>query len=832
MNMPIRMPPVFATVVVTLGLVACGGDGAPEQSQSFTYDATVRTTSFGIPHIKANDFGSLGYGLGYVQARDNLCVLADDYLAIEGRRAEFLGADGTYTIHPLGAASTTDNVTSDFFWRFAANAQRIKAFKDNASPEAAAAARGFAAGYSRYVREIKAGQHPGRHMSCRDAAWVREIDEDDMYRRYIRLALLASTAVFPSEVANAAPPTGGGMQQGASNQEIIDNVDAADMPFAMPEDIGSNTYSLSSGATQNGQSMQFANPHFPWQGPERLYQFQFTLPDEVNIFGMALYGAPVAQIGFNRHFAWSHTVSTAFRFTFYELRLDPSDPTRYMFDGESVPMETEDITIEVLQDDGSLIEQTRTLYRSRFGPMLELEVSGVPVMPWTTDRAYTLRDANAENTRLMNQFYEWNQADSLDEFIDLHADVLGIPWVNTVATGPGELAYYGDVSVVPNVPDSKVNNCQSSVSPVFAELVPRLPVLDGSRSECDWNTDEDAPAPGIFGPSNLPTQVREDYVTQCNDSYWLTNPDEPITGFARIIGDEETERSLRTRLCILHAEERIDGSDAQTIGNVVDGLDGNTGFTMENLQDIALSSHIYSARLAREAVVNEICNPTGMVPSSSGPVDATNACEVLANWNLATNLDSVGGHLWREFFIRARQANTPMWLPPFDAGAPVNTPRDLNTANPEIQQAFGDAINEINDKGFPADTPFGEVQYSGVHDDEDGVEEAEDRIPIFGDLGNATGSFTVTGGAPLDETGYPVFRGNSYLHTVTWEPGCENDCVPIAEGFMAYSQSTDPASPHFRDQTGRYSAKQWIEYPFTEAEIESDPNLTTERFTE
>ena len=41
------------------------------------YEAQIRRTSYGIPHIKAKDFGSLGYGEGYAQAEDHLCTVAD-----------------------------------------------------------------------------------------------------------------------------------------------------------------------------------------------------------------------------------------------------------------------------------------------------------------------------------------------------------------------------------------------------------------------------------------------------------------------------------------------------------------------------------------------------------------------------------------------------------------------------------------------------------------------------------------------------------------------------------------------------------------------------------
>ena len=42
------------------------------------YSAHVRWTSFGIPHVRASNWGGLGYGYGYAFARDNVCTLARD----------------------------------------------------------------------------------------------------------------------------------------------------------------------------------------------------------------------------------------------------------------------------------------------------------------------------------------------------------------------------------------------------------------------------------------------------------------------------------------------------------------------------------------------------------------------------------------------------------------------------------------------------------------------------------------------------------------------------------------------------------------------------------
>ena len=49
-----------------------------------------------------------------------------------------------------------------------------------------------------------------------------------------------------------------------------------------------------------------------------------------------------------------------------------------------------------------------------------------------------------------------------------------------------------------------------------------------------------------------------DYVTNSNDSYWLSNPNAPLEGFSPIIGAERTARSLRTRAGLVFLKEKID----------------------------------------------------------------------------------------------------------------------------------------------------------------------------------------------------------------------------------------------------------------------------------
>ena len=777
-------------------LAACGGhpealDPLGGGAKNATINVEITRTAFGVPHIRAQDFESLGYGNGYVQAQDNLCLLLDEYLTLRGERARHYGPDGTHTIHAND--SVAGNVDSDFFWKLVAREQAIAPLRDALDPGPMAGSKGFVRGFNRYLAELKAGEHAGRHAACAEAAWAQPITLDDMLRRYLRLSVLASSSVFVSGIGSAQPPLAGVIPNliDLPALEAILAKDKGPLGFFQDRRLGSNMYAIGPDGSAEESPLLFGNPHFPWEGAERLYLTHQQLGDELDMMGAALYGVPLSLIGFNSHFAWSHTVSTAYRFTLYELTLVPGSPTTYLYDGELRNMEAVPLTIQVKQPDGSLITQSRTLYRSHFGPIMKLEVAGLNILAWTPLKAYTMRDANAENTRMINHFFRWNTATSLEEFKRIQAETVAVPWVNTVATGPEGRAYYADVTAVPNVPDALVSRCSTSIlSPVLALAAPGLPLLDGSRSDCEWLTDDDAPAPGVFGAGNLPSLERDDWVGNFNDSYWLTHPDEPLTGFARIIGDEEAVRSLRTRIGILKQQRRLDGSD---------GLEGNR-WTREQLKASVLDSVIYSGELARDAVVNTTC--------AGADGDLASACTALADWDLSNNRDSRGGHVWREFWRNAA-GNLGFWQTPFSVNDPVNTPRDINAGSGAVGRALEDAVEQVKAAGFAFDARMGDIQRSGV---------TSRNIELFGGLGNTEGAFTIASSPPLSADGYPVTYGNSYIQVVGWARDGDG-WTPEADGFITYSQSTDPASPWFDDFTRAYSDKAWHRFPYTRAAI-------------
>jgi acyl-homoserine-lactone acylase len=797
--------------------ISAGGGTAPAQALSGSSSggligATIRRTSHGIPHILASDYAGLGFGYAYAFAQDNLCVLANEYVTVNGERSRYFGPDASYTQGGNGASQT--NLNSDFFF------QRIKdrgtieellalAPPRGPRPEIKEAVRGFVAGYNKYLRETGVDNLPD--PGCRGKPWVREITEMDVYRRFYQLGLIASQGVAIQGIG-AQPPVGAGPPPPTSEER--DRM-LAELKQKLPfGDVGSNAYGLGKDATDNGKGMMLGNPHFPWDGSERFYEAQLTIPGQVNVEGASLFGVPVINIGHTDKLAWSHTVSTAYRFTPFELKLVPGSPTSYIYDGQVRQMRAEDVTVLVKNADGTLSPRTRTLYSSHHGSILT-EILGLPLFPWTPASAFAMGDANATNFRYLNHFFEVNQAQSVDELQDIINRNQGVPWVNTLAADSTGKAFYADISVTPHVTDEEAAACNTEVGrAAFAAL--GLPVLDGSLSTCEWASDAfggpdpDAIEPGIFGPSHMPKLIRDDYVTNSNDSYWLSNPEEPLTGFDRIIGDEETERSLRTRSGLVMVEERLNGTD---------GRPGNR-FTLKQLQDTVFANRQYAGELWRDELA-DFCEANPTMSGSNGPVDVSAACPVLRAWDLHDNLDSNGAILFRRFASLALNAvpvtGTPgLFTQQFDANDGVHTPSGLNVANPAVEQSFADAVQDLRDAGIPLDAPLRGWQYE---------RRGSEKIPIHGGPGgvgvfNAINVQWVGSGA---NPGYPnVPHGSSFVMAAQFtDDGCPVDTRTI----LTYSQSSNPDSPYFADQTRMFSNKEWVDEAYCEEEIQADPNL-------
>ncbi|HEX3382690.1 MAG TPA: penicillin acylase family protein, partial [Paraburkholderia sp.] len=609
-----RLAALLVALPIAAALPGCASPDTDSVAHTGPYRADIRRTALGIPHIKADDWGSLGYGYGYVQAQDNLCTMAESFVTYRGERSHFFGA----TERP--AFGTTfgqpDNLDSDFFFRFIVDDAAIARYRKSQTDDMRALINGFVAGYNRYISDLAHGDFPGAHTACRAAPWLGKISNADIYRRQYAASLAGGGGRFVSAIATAQPPQG----KPVPPQSALHDDAHAEMPlieFGGQTGIGSNALAFGADATHTGSALLFGNPHWFWTGPDRFYQAQLTIPGKLNVSGVSFLGVPLIVIGFNDNVAWTHTVSTAKRFGLFRLTLVPGEPTRYQVDGNTEAMTPTRVKVEVLAADGSLHTVSRTLYRSRFGPLVNLGAMS-PALAWNTQQAFALRDINADNFRAFENFLEWNQATSLDDFIRIQKTIAAVPWVNTIAIGRDDpRVWYADIGATPDVPDELAQRCTPPVGKALAQMMPGVPILDGSRSDCDWRADPAAVQHQALPVAQMPSLLRRDYVGNFNDSYWLSNPAAPLTGYANIIGPTNAPQSLRTRLGHTIAAQLQ--SDPH-------------GVSADALGRAALDSRSMSALLFKQPVLERLCSSEALaaLPADPNTDEQRAACKVLA----------------------------------------------------------------------------------------------------------------------------------------------------------------------------------------------------------
>jgi acyl-homoserine-lactone acylase len=739
------------------------------------YLAEIRRTEYGIPHILADDYGSLGYGYGYAFAQDNLCVLADRVITLRGERSEFFGpaADSGDTL-----GSSTDNLDSDVYYQGIQKSgvvQRLLARPApfGPTPQARQLVAGYAAGYDRYLRDTGVAHLPD--PTCRGQAWVTPITALDVWRLIYDIDTLAGSAAYKQAIATASPAA---------------SAAPATLPVPPAVDTGqvsSNGWALGRDATVGHDGMVLANPHLPWTGNSRFYQVQLTIPGQLNVSGASLYGTPVVEIGHTEGLAWTATVSHAQRYTLYQLKLVPGDPTSYLVDGHAVAMTRQAVTVTMRGPGGQRSTVTRTLYGSRYGPVL--------ATGWTAANAFAIDDANANNLRSVNEWLAMSRSENLAQFRAAQDAYQGLPWMYTLAADASGTVYFADATVAPHVTSAELQRCQVDKG-LGQSADGDIIFLDGSTSACGWGSDPDAIEPGIFGPRSYPQLTRADYVADSNNSPWLANPNAPLTGYPPVY-DTRTELELRPRLSLDMIARRLAGTDGY----------GPPGFTLTTLQETMLGERNYSADLARAAVV-AMCRAHPVLTATNGArVNVSAACDVLARWAGRADPGSRGEILWRQAYGQLNYTDS-WWRVQFDPAHPLTTPRDLNTALPAVQQALADAVQYFQAYHVPLDIAVGSTQhYAGIP--LGGCTEGEGCFDR--DEGNAIMSNPVY---------TDVNSGSSFIMAVELTRQ-----GPRARTILTYSESANPDSPHYTDQTALYSRHQWVTERFTQAQISADPQL-------
>lgn len=264
----------LAAACTALFLAGCASrSGAAGADRS----VTIERTTYGIPHITANAPESLAYGVAYAYAQDNVCMTADQLVTARGQRSSTFGAQ---TIGLLGRRYIP-NAQIDLFMAAHMDDAMLERAWAQTSAETQALARGYVAGYNRFLAD-NAATLP---EACRGKPWVQPMTLAQYRRMAEVVAVQAGIAALADGMLGAQPPAAKAAQAPAADVNLADAAQALRDVGLLDSPLGSNAWTFGKDVTANGSGMLLGNPHFPWSGPNRFYEMHLTIPGQMDVMG-------------------------------------------------------------------------------------------------------------------------------------------------------------------------------------------------------------------------------------------------------------------------------------------------------------------------------------------------------------------------------------------------------------------------------------------------------------------------------------------------------------------------------------------------------------------
>lgn len=582
----------------------------------------IRRTAYGVPHIKAENIRAAYYALGYVQLEDHGPRVAMELLRARGEFGRFFGRD---SMESDFAAQRGYKIALERF-----------AMLDQDTRDAY---EGFAAGVNRYIAthpdEFPAGFSPrftGYDVAARDVNTATPRDARAFLERVNRKTTPNESPPRPAEGE-------GDERKGDEPESEID-----------PIEEGSNAWAFAPSRTKSGKAILVRNPHLSWTAG--YYEAHMTVPGILDFYGDFRIGGPFGVIGgFNKDLGWSTTNNAPDNDEIYALDVDPDRADHHLFDGASVPLQRELVTVSYRNGAG-LSTETREVWRSTLGPVLHRE----------NGKVYVLRSATDGDYRAGQQFLRMMRATSLGEWKEAMRMRARVTSNFTYADRAGNILYVWN-GVVPSLPHLSGGDTAAiparGTSDIWTRLIP-------------WDS-----LPQLLNP-------RGGYVRNENDTPYHTNLRQILDRSRYPQNMPEPTLRLRSQLSL-------------------DLIDNDRKYSLEEIMDLKNSYRMLLADRVKPDLIAAVraSNPSSAVAS---------AIDMLACWDNTADHESRGGVLfqtWWQRYIDSTNVDT-MYTAAWDVDRPASTPYGLRNAA-RAAEAFAWAVDETTRRYGSPGIAWGEV---------------------------------------------------------------------------------------------------------------------------
>jgi acyl-homoserine-lactone acylase len=390
---------LWAAAACAAALVAFAVPSAPRPADPASllpppgrYDVRILRDTWGVPHVFGRTDADAAYGLAFAHAEDDFTTIQGALLAARGRLATVLGENGA---------------PNDFMVQLLRVNEVVDAgYERDLSPATRALCEAYADGLNHY-----AALHPDRAWPGLFPARGRDVVAGLVHKLPLFFGLDRVLKNLLSEEADAPPLA------------------------------GSNAFAIAPSRSADGATRLVVNSHQPWTGPVAWYEAHVHSEEGWDAVGGVFPGAPVILHGHNRRLGWAHTVNDPDLIDVYALTVDPSDPTRYLYDGAWRPFEQRTATLDVKIWGPLAITARRNAWWSVYGPV----VSG----PRGT---FAIRLAGYGEVRQVEQWFRMNKARSWDEWRDAMR-MQALPMFNCAyADADGHIAYVYNARIPKRAP--------------------------------------------------------------------------------------------------------------------------------------------------------------------------------------------------------------------------------------------------------------------------------------------------------------------------------------------------------------------------------------------
>jgi acyl-homoserine-lactone acylase len=598
---------LILAVVVAIGAGAAASDAAAD-AKTLAAQVKIRRTAYGVPHIEGETFEAAAFGFGYCQAEDHLLEIMR---GIVGTRAQLAAH--------FGPGKDNKNIEADFTTRQFRVYRRAVDSYHLLDPDYRAMCEGFAAGLNTYVERHRdhapdwLPRATGHDVAAYGLAGIMRFafNRNDLLKDFFKAQGVKTALNMPLD------------------NSLGGEVEQDDTLF------GSNMWALAPSRSRSGAALLMGNPHQPWAPVSTYYEAHMIVPGKLNFYGSTFIGRPVLTSGWNENLGWSHTVNQPDLEEIYELDLDPQRPEHYLFDGGSVPIESETVVITIKGEAGEKSE-TRTFGHTPLGPVVHR----------TADKVYVLRNATYENFRAYEQWLRMTQAKSYAEFRRT-LEINALPMFNICyADRVGNIFFVWN-GTVPNLPHA-AHKSEAVHATRSSEVWTRFHTLGD--------------LPQLFNPPG-------GYVQNCNSPPYLTNLFAPLDPARYPPHFGANDLSLRTQhsLRLVHSDKK---------------------FTLEELCELKHSP----AMLLAERVKGDLIAALRAAEASS---ELEAGIKALENWDDTVKIDSRGGTLFANWWERYFEKGTGKFAVPWDPAEPITTPRGLADRERAVAK-FRDALGEVN----------------------------------------------------------------------------------------------------------------------------------------